>query len=111
METGIHNTSEIGRLKKVMLHRPGMELENLMPEYLERLLFDDIPYLKIAREEHDAFCDVLRANGAEVVYLEDLAAEALADENVKDAFLREYLLEAGILTQAEYDQKVSQLTH
>ena len=46
METGIHNTSEIGRLKKVLLHRPGAELENLMPEYLERLLFDDIPYLK-----------------------------------------------------------------
>ena len=46
MDTGIHNTSEIGRLKKVMLHRPGGELENLMPEYLERLLFDDIPYLK-----------------------------------------------------------------
>ena len=40
METGIHNTSEIGRLRKVMLHRPGQELENLMPEYLERLLFD-----------------------------------------------------------------------
>ena len=48
LETGIHNTSEIGRLKKVLLHRPGGELENLMPEYLERLLFDDIPYLKEA---------------------------------------------------------------
>ena len=88
--------SEIGPLKRVLLHRPGRELENLMPEYIERLLFDDIPYLKIAREEHDAFCDLLRQNGAEVVYLEDLAAEALTDENVKDAFLREYLLEAGI---------------
>ena len=49
LKTGLHNTSEIGRLKKVMLHRPGKELENLMPEYLERLLFDDIPYLKIGR--------------------------------------------------------------
>ena len=44
METGIHNTSEIGRLKKVLLHRPGGELENLMPEYLERLLFDDTDF-------------------------------------------------------------------
>ena len=79
--------SEIGPLKRVLLHRPGHELENLMPEYIERLLFDDIPYLKIAREEHDAFCGVLRANGAEVVYLEDLAAEALADPDVKDDFL------------------------
>mgnify|MGYP002167328581 CR=1 FL=1 len=51
--------SEIGPLKRVLLHRPGGELENLMPEYIERLLFDDIPYLKIAREEHDAFCEVL----------------------------------------------------
>ena len=41
--------SEIGPLKRVLLHRPGRELENLMPEYIERLLFDDIPYLKIAR--------------------------------------------------------------
>jgi len=49
LETGIHNTSEIGRLKKVLLHRPGQELENLMPEYLERLLFDDIPYLREAQ--------------------------------------------------------------
>ena len=60
METGIHNTSEIGRLKRVMLHRPGGELENLMPEYLERLLFDDIPYLREAQREHDAFADCLR---------------------------------------------------
>lgn len=88
--------SEIGPLKRVLLHRPGRELENLMPEYIERLLFDDIPYLKIAQEEHDAFCALLRENGAEVVYLTDLAAEALADEDVKDAFLREYLEEAGI---------------
>ena len=63
METGIHNTSEIGRLKKVLLHRPGKELENLMPEYLERLLFDDIPYLKEAQREHDAFADCLRGQG------------------------------------------------
>ena len=63
LETGIHNTSEIGRLKKVMLHRPGGELENLMPEYLERLLFDDIPYLKEAQREHDAFADCLRGQG------------------------------------------------
>ena len=88
--------SEIGPLKRVLLHRPGRELENLMPEYIERLLFDDIPYLKIAQEEHDAFCALLRENGAEVVYLTDLVAESLADEEVKDAFLREYLTEAGI---------------
>ena len=72
METGIHNTSEIGRLRKVLLHRPGQELENLMPEYLKRLLFDDIPYLKEAQAEHDAFAQCLRDAGVEVVYLTDL---------------------------------------
>ena len=77
METGIHNTSEIGRLRKVMLHRPGLELENLMPEYLERLLFDDIPYLKDAQREHDAFADCLRQQGVEVVYLADLVVQSL----------------------------------
>ena len=45
--------SEIGKLKKVLLHRPGNELLNLTPECLERLLFDDIPYLEIAQKEHD----------------------------------------------------------
>ena len=75
LKTGLHNTSEIGRLRKVMLHCPGRELENLMPEYLERLLFDDIPYLKVAQAEHDAFAGCLRDNGAEVVYLRDLVAE------------------------------------
>lgn len=88
--------SEIGPLKRVLLHRPGHELENLMPEYIERLLFDDIPYLQIARQEHDAFCDLLRQNGAEVVYLTDLVAESLTNEEVKDSFLREYVAEAGI---------------
>ena len=83
METGIHNTSEIGRLRKVMLHRPGRELENLMPEYLERLLFDDIPYLQEAQREHDAFADCLRSAGVEVVYLTDLVVQSLTDETVR----------------------------
>ena len=88
--------SEIGPLKRVLLHRPGRELENLMPEYIERLLFDDIPYLKIAREEHDAFCDLLRKHGAAVVYLTDLVTESLTEPEVKEQFLREYIAEAGI---------------
>ena len=52
--------SEIGPLKKVLLHRPGQELEHLVPEELERLLFDDIPYLKLAQQEHDTFAAILR---------------------------------------------------
>lgn len=95
----IQTYSEIGTLKKVLLHRPGRELENLMPEYMERLLFDDIPYLKIAQEEHDAFAQLLRKNGVEVVYLTDLTAEALASGEVREQFVREYLQEAGIRGQ------------
>lgn len=96
METGIHNTSEIGRLKKVLLHRPGKELENLMPEYLERLLFDDIPYLKEAQREHDAFADCLRQQGVEVVYLTDLVAQSITDADVRKELIRQFLDESGV---------------
>lgn len=96
METGIHNTSEIGRLRRVLLHRPGRELENLMPEYLERLLFDDIPYLKEAQEEHDAFADCLRQNGVEVVYLTELVVNTIADRRARDELIRQFADEAGI---------------
>ena len=96
MESGIHNTSEIGRLRRVLLHRPGGELENLMPEYLERLLFDDIPYLKEAQEEHDAFADCLRQNGVEVVYLTDLVLQSITDRSVRDELIRQFTAEAGI---------------
>lgn len=99
METGLHNTSEVGRLKKVLLHRPGGELENLMPEYLERLLFDDIPYLKEAQKEHDAFADCLRQQGVEVVYLTDLVVNSLTSTEIRNDFIRQFLDEADIRDQ------------
>ncbi len=92
--------SEIGRLKKVMLHRPGKELENLMPDYLERMLFDDIPFLEEAQREHDEFAQKLRDEGVEVLYLEQLAAESLVDDDVRQAFIEEYLDEANIRGRA-----------
>ena len=58
---------------------PAKELEALTPATLERLLFDDVPYLKIAQEEHDNFARVLRENGVEVVYYVDEVAKAIAD--------------------------------
>ena len=100
METGIHNTSEIGQLRKVLLHRPGQELENLMPEYLERLLFDDIPYLKEAQAEHDAFAQCLRDAGVEVVYLIDLVVNSLTSPEVRQAFLHQFLEEANLQWQS-----------
>ena len=99
----IHVNSEIGRLKKVMLHRPGQELENLMPEYLDRMLFDDIPYLRIAQEEHDSFADILRQNGVEVVYLRDLVAESIVNQDVKEQLIKELIDDASITTSRERD--------
>ncbi len=95
----IHVTSEIGKLKKVLLHRPGNELLNLTPDTLERLLFDDIPFLPEAQKEHDAFAQVLKDNGVEVVYLEDLVAEVLSSsEEIKLKFINQFMKEAGINT-------------
>jgi len=92
----IHVFSEIGKLKKVCLHRPGKELENLMPDYLERLLFDDIPFLEDAQKEHDNFAQALRNEGIEVLYLEKLAAESLTTPEIREQFIEEYLDEEKI---------------
>lgn len=91
--------SEIGRLKTVLLHRPGKEVENLTPDLMDRLLFDDIPYLKVAREEHDAFAKILAKNGVEVLYLEDLVSEAIKDYRIKELFLDEFISEARVQGQ------------
>lgn len=99
MSSPIHVYSEIGKLKTVMLHRPGKELENLAPDILHRMLIDDIPYLKIAQEEHAAFAHVLRQQGIKVLYLEDLLAESLTDEKVRRAFLDQLLDESSIKKQ------------
>ncbi|WP_066500576.1 arginine deiminase [Abyssisolibacter fermentans] len=88
--------SEIGKLKTVLLHRPGKEIENLTPNLMERLLFDDIPYLKVARQEHDAFADILRSNGVEVLYLEKLAAEAIENHKIRDEFVMNFIEEGNV---------------
>ena len=95
--------SEINPLKKVLIHRPGKELENLMPEYIDRLLFDDIPYLKIIREEHDKFKSVLEENGIETVYLVDLASESILNEEIKDELIEDYIYEAGIYDKKQFE--------
>ena len=95
--------SEINPLKKVLIHRPGKELENLMPEYIDRLLFDDIPYLKIIREEHDKFKSVLEENGIETVYLVDLVSESILNEEIKDELIEDYIYEAGIYDKKQFE--------
>jgi len=102
---GIHVTSEIKPLKKVLLHRPGKELLNLTPDTLQELLFDDIPYLKVAQEEHDAFAKILRDNGVEVVYLEDLMTEVLElNPKLIEPFLYQWLSEGNIKTKRWQDK-------
>ena len=104
----INVKSEIMPLKKVLLHRPGNELLNLTPDSLGRLLFDDIPYLKVAKEEHDEFARILRENGVEVVYLEDLMTEVL-DQNpdLREKFIRQFVYEAGIKTPKYKDAVIT----
>ena len=95
--------SEIGKLKQVIVHRPGRELENLVPDYLDRLLFDDIPFLEAAQKEHDEFAKILEDNGVEVLYLERLVTEALDAAGVKEQFVDEWLSETGLSKGATYD--------
>jgi arginine deiminase len=71
-------SSEVGRLRTVMLHRPGPELSRLTPRNNDRLLFDGIPWVERAQTEHDGFASALRSRGVEVLYLTDLLREALA---------------------------------
>ena len=97
--------SEIGKLKKVLLHRPGEELLNLTPNALDELLFDDIPDLDRAREEHDQFAKIFKEEGIEVVYLEDLVKESLDfNKGLKDEFLDQYLKEASIENEDIYKE-------
>jgi len=87
-------TSEIGRLRQVLVHRPGLELARLTPENKEALLFDDILWVERAQEEHDAFVEILRSRGAEVLYFRDLLEETLALDGVRDAILDEIITPA-----------------
>lgn len=96
MANGLYVHSEIGPLKKVCLHRPGEELLNLTPDDLERLLFDDIPFLEVAQAEHDKFAELLREQGVEVLYLEKLVAEALDAAGSREEFTQQWLAESGL---------------
>ncbi|MGA8210926.1 MAG: arginine deiminase [Nocardioidaceae bacterium] len=76
--------TEVGRLRTVMLHRPGPELKRLTPRNNDRLLFDGIPWISRAQEEHDAFAQALGERDVEVLYLTDLLTETLASEQARE---------------------------
>src|SRR4051794_3933431 len=80
MATSVGVTSEVGRLRTVLLHRPGAELSRLTPRNSADLLFDGVPWVGRAQEEHDAFGQALRDRGVEVLYLQSLLSEVLEQE-------------------------------
>ena len=89
--------SEIGRLKVVLLHEPGDELHNLTPKKLDDLLFDDIPWLPLAKKEHQAFAKTFKDAGVKVVYLTDLMTEVLdSSSDIKNEFVEQFIKEAHI---------------
>ncbi len=105
----INVRSEIGALQQVLLHRPGQELEQLVPNSLERLLFDDIPYLKGAQQEHDRFAEILQREGVEVRYLSRLTAETL-DSNtaLRTRFVEDFIRRSGAVSES-YSQPLKEL--
>lgn len=84
-------SSEVGRLRRVIVHRPGKELRRLTPANKAELLFDDVVWVERAAEEHDAFVDALRARAVGVLYLQDLLAETLELAAARDRVLSETL--------------------
>lgn len=78
---GVH--SEVGQLRKVMVHRPGLDIARLTPSNHKELLFDDSVWVERAQQQHDAFVDIMRSQGAEVLYIEQLLAEALANPDAR----------------------------
>jgi len=81
---GFTVSSEVGRLHRVVLHRPDLELRRLTPSNVDDLLFDDILWVKRARQEHDAFADTLRDRGIEVLLFGDLLAETVKETAARD---------------------------
>ncbi|WP_213168682.1 arginine deiminase [Alkalicella caledoniensis] len=90
-EAFLNVTSEIGKLKAVLLHRPGRELERLTPQYLGELLFDDIPWLKRMKFEHAAFAKTMEDRGCQIFYYHELLEDVLQNERVKKKFISEVL--------------------
>ncbi len=100
----IQVNSEIGRLRRVLIHRPGHEIDWMVPSMMERLLFEDILYSERARREHDAFVAVLRAAGVEALDPETLLAEVLAEAEHRSQLLARLQAEgvaAAVLRELE----------
>ena len=91
-----HVASEVGVLRRVLLHRPDLELRRLTPSNCASLLFDDVLWVKRARQEHDAFADTLREQGVEVLYVGELLAETVKDDDARRWLLDRVITEADL---------------
>ncbi len=95
-EPRLHVDSEVGVLRRVVLHRPGRELTRLTPANKDDLLFDDVLWVERAQQEHDAFADVLRERGVEVLYLSELLTDVLLLDGVRTEVLEHTLRAANL---------------
>src|SRR4029453_8345623 len=91
-----HGDSETGKLRQVILHRPGLELSRLTPDNVHGLLFDDILWAKRAREEHDAFAQALRDRGVKVHYFAELLTDVLANPQARTWVLDQLFTEDSV---------------
>ena len=94
MALGVH--SEVGRLHRVMVHRPGLEHNRLTPSNAEELLFDDVLWVAQAKREHDAFCELMRDRDVEVFEAETLLAEALESPQAREWLVTHVLNERQV---------------
>jgi arginine deiminase len=92
--------SEVGPLRTVLLHRPSREVERITPSNMDQLLFDELLWVEHAQQEHDAFADLLRSHGVEVLYLERLLADVLADGEVARAVVERHVTDRTCGPQA-----------
>jgi arginine deiminase len=91
-----HVGSEVGVLRRVLLHRPDLELRRLTPSNCASLLFDDVLWVERARHEHDAFADTLRERGVEVLYVGELLAEMVKADDARGWLLDRVITEADL---------------
>jgi arginine deiminase len=95
-EVSLGVESEVGTLRKVIVHRPGLELTRLTPANAEELLFDDVIWVKRAKEEHDAFVSVMRDRGVEVLYAKELLTDILELSEAREWLLDRLLDERHV---------------
>lgn len=88
--------NEYDPLEAVLVHRPGTEIDRLSHDNMKRFLFEDIPYLRRLQEEHDAFVQLMRDQGIEVVYLENLLTELLAGEEQRATLVEDVCRSEGV---------------